>query len=35
MPPEEEPVIDIADDEPTVANAKEVAAIDEEPVFPV
>ncbi|KAM0918340.1 hypothetical protein ACQ4PT_008905 [Festuca glaucescens] len=32
-PPEEEPVIVIADDEPTVANAEEVAAIDEEPIF--
>jgi hypothetical protein len=32
-PPEDEPIIVIADDEPTVANAEEVASIDKEPVF--
>jgi hypothetical protein len=32
-PREEEPVIVIADDEPTVANAEEIAAIDEDPSF--
>ncbi|KAK1679240.1 hypothetical protein QYE76_040088 [Lolium multiflorum] len=32
-PQEEQPVIVIADDEPSVANAEEAAAIDEEPVF--
>ncbi|KAM0919504.1 hypothetical protein ACQ4PT_008203 [Festuca glaucescens] len=31
----EEPVIVIADDEPTVANAEEIAAIDQEPIFPL
>jgi hypothetical protein len=30
---EEEPVLVIADDEPTVANAEEVDAIHEEPIF--
>ncbi|KAK1631908.1 hypothetical protein QYE76_006223 [Lolium multiflorum] len=34
-PPEEEPFIVIADDEPTVANAEEIATIDEDPVFPL
>jgi hypothetical protein len=33
-PPEEEPVIVIADDDPTMAKAKDIATIDEDPVFP-
>ncbi|KAK1645506.1 hypothetical protein QYE76_063311 [Lolium multiflorum] len=34
-PSEEEPVIVIADDEPTMANSEEIAAIDEDSIFPL